>query len=159
MLPPQIRAQLNNPRAWFGVHINQEFPTIDRLWIKDEAAPDRLCLHRIHKLPPGIIPTFHQHPWACEAGIIKGAYFMDVGVGPDGPPPVSVRLRLVAGSSYQMLDAMAWHAIEPIDDFVYTFFRISNRWNDRGLDSCRSAVTRLTIEQIGFILSEIIPYC
>lgn len=110
---------------WNGMEIRHERPYIDRIWTTLDQGY-RICFHKMHTIGPNT-PYYHPHPWEFQTFIIKGQYYTNVGTNITTDdrkkliqPPVSLRLKLTAGSWYHMDNPLTWHTVEPIDEYVYS---------------------------------------
>lgn len=155
MLPNEIVANLQNPKAWFSLAVRHELPHLDRLWLRSNDS--KLCLHRLYPLPVGSKPYFHKHPWACETRLLRGSYWMNVGYGRERPP-VAVRLRLTPGSVFVMDNPDSWHTVEP-EEIVYTVFQITNKWDNKREEIYRMKHSRLPMGVVEQMLEEFSSIC
>lgn len=113
--------------AWNGFYIDYHPPTVERLW--RQWGQYRVYLHRIHPCKPEEA-LFHPHPWPSAVEIVSGKYEMTVGYGEDNTsPPVAAKIIFVEGSSYEMTDINAWHAVRPLDGSSTSLMIAGPRWN------------------------------
>jgi hypothetical protein len=103
---------------WQSLFVDYEPPFVERLWapVSVDGAAYRVFLHRIHPADPERC-LFHPHPWPSAIKILSGSYWMNAGHGAGfEPPPVSMRLKLVAGASYEMAHPDGWHSVCPLGE-------------------------------------------
>lgn len=118
---------LTQPQLWQSLFINYEKPFVERLWCPWKEY--RLNLHRL--LPCEAEECFvHPHPWPSAMKIVKGNYRMSVsyGAGLKMPPVDSMMFDLTAGSSYDMTDPNMWHAVQPLDEPVWSIMLTGRPW-------------------------------
>jgi hypothetical protein len=109
---------LRKPDSWQSLFVDYEPPFVERLWtaVTVDGEPYRVFLHRIH---PAELDRclFHPHPWPSAIKILSGTYLMNCGYGPGmEPPPVSMRLKLATGTSYEMAHPDGWHCVSPVGE-------------------------------------------
>lgn len=100
---------------WDSLVINRRKPYTYRAFYK--IGELRICLHRFevcdeHEAFP------HPHPWPAAFKILKGSYKMGLARSEnrESPPlPVATTI-MTAGSSYEIVDPMTWHTIQPIQE-------------------------------------------
>lgn len=155
---PQILEALEYPERWKGLEIRYEFPHVDRIWVDLD---DRICFHKIYPIPNGQRAFFHPHPWSSDIYVLKKAYWMVVGysenlesVEAKIQPSIAIRLLLPAGSMYVMDNPCTWHAVEPIDDVVYSMLRIKERWRRSVSSQCLQGNKMMREEKIFDMVEE-----
>lgn len=107
---------------WESLDVDYEPPRVERLWRTH--GEYRVSLHRIHPCKKALC---HPHPWPSVIWITSGLCEMAVGYDdpeglgqtPEGTPEgfrvaEVARVRLAAGSSYEMPDPRAWHYVKPL---------------------------------------------
>lgn len=126
-------ADLSYP--WKTVDVTYEDPHVERVWT--QWGDLRVNLHRIH---PCAKALFHPHPWPSAMLICSGVYMMGVGATVAGGPKIvqsgpvvvepreAVRVKLVAGSQYEMLDPYGWHWVQPLDLPVMSVMLTGKPW-------------------------------
>jgi hypothetical protein len=103
---PALIADPNTP--WQTLDVLYEEPRVERVWL--QFGNKRIHLHRIH---PCQKPYRHVHPWPSAILVLSGTYEMEVGKLPGNQVPAAT-LILSAGSSYEMLNPLAWHSVRPL---------------------------------------------
>ncbi len=112
-------AYLSVPEDWGSLVIDKRQPHTYRAfrqWI-DEGDSNRLCLHKF--TPCTEEEAFwHPHGWPSAMLVLSGTYRMQVGYSPDrqSKPETVMTTVLSRGSTYEMLNPLAWHAVQPITD-------------------------------------------
>lgn len=113
----KILGKLLREEQWKSLDVDYHPPHVERLWIQAPSGNFRIYLHRIHPCKDGEA-LWHPHPWPSAVKIIEGTYKM--GAGRQDwrgmtTPPVTTTIVGVAGSSYEMVDADAWHYVQPLE--------------------------------------------
>ena len=115
-----------SPQGWTGMRIDYHPPFVDRVWRPWRNC--RLSIHRIHPCAPEDA-LFHPHPWPSAMRILAGRYAMDLGYGAGiAAPPVAARVIATAGTSYEMTDRDAWHAVRPLGGPAVTVMLSGPPW-------------------------------
>ena len=107
---------LTHAARWQSLFVDYEPPFVERLWapVSVDGQPYRVFFHRIHPAEPELC-LFHPHPWPSAIKILSGSYLMSTGHGAGfEPPPISMRLKLAAGASYEMAHPDGWHSVCPL---------------------------------------------
>lgn len=120
--------RLSSASWWHSLNITYHPPRVERIWT--QYGDNRIFLHVIHPCEPDEA-LLHPHDWPSAMYVVRGRYEHKVGYHPglnpgddvDGTWDLvkdSVRclttLELSAGSSYEMLDPLAFHSVRPLDD-------------------------------------------
>lgn len=111
---------------WNSVDVTYEDPHVERLWLP--LGENRLNLHCIH---PCKKPLIHPHPWPSAVKILTGKYLMGVGTMGSNDPTATMVLR--EGSSYEMLDPIGWHYVQPLDGCSFSVMLTGRPWPANGI--------------------------
>ncbi len=124
----ELPALLMVPEDWRSLHINDEKPYVQRLWMP--YGEGRLMLHFILPCKPREA-LFHPHPWPSAMRIVWGEYETAYGHGPpDGPRPAMGEKKILrAGDCYEMVNPEAWHYVRPIDVPVVSVMVTGKPWD------------------------------
>lgn len=104
--------------GWQDVYVNYHVPYVERVWRQD--GENRIYLHRILPFIAGTVvkSLWHTHAWPSAMRVESGVYEMYIGYGDatddGGPPPLTTRLILPEGSSYEMTDPELRHNVRPL---------------------------------------------
>jgi hypothetical protein len=129
----RISDWLEEPEVWQTLHIDDERPFVDRLWIEtpDLEMGRRLFLHRIHAMPPVLEPgiprpLYHPHRWPAAVFVVEGkVYSMEIGTRD------RVLMTIAAGTAplaYTMNDPEGWHSVHPAQAASYSIMLVGDPW-------------------------------
>lgn len=125
-----LAALLAEDNVWQSVFVDYHEPFVERLWTSVTIAgvPYRVLLHRILACP-NAKPLYHPHPWPSAVKVLAGGYRMQVGQGAGmTEPPVAMTLSLAPGSTYEMTNPDAWHAVQPEASPSYSLMLTGAPW-------------------------------
>lgn len=112
--------------VWKGLDIDYHPPHVERLYT-DLDNGTRVMLHRLHPCAPDKA-LWHTHPWPCAVLVLAGKYEHSTGFVDRNGLHCNARSELVAGSSYEIVDPLAWHAVRPIDAPAYSVMLVGKPW-------------------------------
>ncbi len=106
---------LDDPTKWDSLIVNRRKPYTYRVHAKVDDY--RICLHKFdpchtHEAFP------HPHPWPGAFLILQGCYQMWLGRSKnrqDKNPVTVSHTILTAGTCYEIVDPLVWHAVVPMD--------------------------------------------
>jgi len=99
-------------KEWNTLKVVYEKPLVHRLW-----RPFREGRIMLHKIFPGEgTSLYHPHPWPSKMKILRGSYKMNFGY----EERIHTRLKLSAGSTYEMTDPYLYHDVTVERDPVYS---------------------------------------
>ena len=122
-------ASINDASLWGSLVINKRKPHTYRAYLQHEDY--RICLHRFEACEPE--DSFaHPHPWPSSMVVLSGEYEMAVGHTSDltsGEQSHVIRVKLSAGSTYDMMDRETWHQVIPRSQ-CYSLMVNGPRWEN-----------------------------
>lgn len=135
--------------GWQSLDINYEEPRVERVW--RQWSDYRICLHRIH---PCDVSFFHPHPWPSTMRVLSGNYEMSVGYGEgEKVPPISSRIILAPGSSYEMTEVNGWHSVRPLGGPVMSLMVTGKPWGRAMPKSDKIKLSTLNEEGVNEMLT------
>ena len=124
--------------GWNSLHINYEYPIVNRLW--RPWGKNRLYLHKIFPLPthediqPPVKPFFHNHPWPASFKVISGKQKLFMGEKYSDIEDAQC-LILGPGSCYEMLEKDQVHSVSPVEGPSLSIMVSGPVWKDQ-IPSC-----------------------
>jgi hypothetical protein len=109
---PKVPELLREPDNWESLIINKRKPHTYRAFTQLDDI--RVCLHKFDMCAQNEA-FWHPHPWPGAFLVLSGSYEMKVGYSQDrvSPPKEVLKTILYKGSSYEMLNPLAWHSVVP----------------------------------------------
>lgn len=105
---------LSDPSVWDSLIINRRKPHTYRVFAKYNDL--RICLHEFEDCSQ--TESFvHPHAWPAAFTVLEGGYNLKIGRSKNtlDTPENWHNLDIMAGSSYEMIDPLEWHAITPFE--------------------------------------------
>ena len=112
--------------AWTGLDIDYHPPRVERL---QATLPNgyRVALHRLYPCEPSRA-LWHTHPWPSAVQILAGQYEHCTGFADRHGLHCISRSLIGAGTSYEIIDPLAWHSVRPIGEPVYSVMLTGLPW-------------------------------
>lgn len=108
----QEACHFTKTNGWGSLVINRRKPHTTRLF--KQFGELRVCLHKFEVCTDEeAFP--HPHPWPGAFLLLEGSYIQTIGYSVDrfAEPEFLYREKLTPGSSYEIVDPMTWHKIQP----------------------------------------------
>lgn len=111
---PHFHMMLNHSILWDSLIINRRKPYTYRVFTQYKDL--RICLHEFEDCT-NTESFVHPHAWPAAFTVLEGGYNLKIGQSKNtlDTPENWHTLNIMAGSSYEMIDPLEWHAITPFE--------------------------------------------
>lgn len=122
---------VSDPTGWQSLSIDYHQPRVERLYrdltpVAGRGAL-RVMLHRVHPCEPSKA-LWHSHPWPAAVAILDGTCEHSIGFVQGNAIHTAARVMQCTGSSYEMTDPLAWHAVRPVDAPTHSVMICGTPW-------------------------------